>query len=94
MKSKRFLLFAWPLYRSMGGGWEDYIGDYDTREQAVKDFDQDYNKGGDECYSIVDTTTMKLVQAGTYGVAARKPIYPIDDTDKCGMPTKPKDESL
>lgn len=71
MKSKRYLLFAWPSSRNMGGGWEDYIGDYDTWQQAYKEFIDDFNEGGHECYNIVDITTMKIVQAGTYGMATR-----------------------
>lgn len=76
MKSKRYLLFAWPSSRNMGGGWEDYIGDYDTQELAHEAFNEDYNEGGNECYNIIDTHTMKIVQAGTYGEAARKPKKP------------------
>jgi hypothetical protein len=77
----------------MGGGWEDYVGSYDTKEEAARDFEQDYNnKDGNECYNIVDTTTMKLIQAGTYGQAARKPrqFANTNTSNDVTFPSKPE----
>lgn len=54
---KRFLLFAGDMYYP-GGGWSDFMEDFDSLEEA--------RNGGrqtsDDWYQIVDTETMKEVE--------------------------------
>jgi len=55
---KRYLAFAGETYYP-GGGWEDYIGTYDTIEEARAVLKEKYNHGW---WQIVDTTTMQEIE--------------------------------
>ncbi len=53
---KRYLLFCFYNYYP-AGGWEDFVGSFDTVAKAKKA--RDYRDG--EYYHIVDSTTGKIV---------------------------------
>lgn len=56
---KRYLLFAGDIYYP-GGGWDDFIGSFDTIEECQA-FGKDPSRGLD-WYQIVDTTTMLALE--------------------------------
>jgi len=53
---KRFLLFTGDFYYP-GGGWEDFIQDFDSFEEAREAGRQT----GDNWYQIVDAETMEEI---------------------------------
>jgi hypothetical protein len=55
MKMKRYLLFCFDGYYP-SGGWGDFVGTFDTIEEALKNRDRDH-------YQVVDTETMKVVSS-------------------------------
>ncbi len=57
---KRFLLFGSDMYYP-AGGWDDFVGDFDTLEQANA-FGRNAAK---DWVHIVDTAQLEIVEAGT-----------------------------
>lgn len=57
---KRFLLFAGPNYYP-SGGWEDFIGAFDTQQEAQAEYDTRSKKKSSDYhwYQIVDLTMLK-----------------------------------
>jgi len=49
---KRYLVFAYPVYYP-GGGWSDFIGDFDSIEDALAHAD----KSSYENREVIDTQT-------------------------------------
>ena len=49
---KRYLVFAYPVYYP-GGGWSDFIADFDSIEDAFVCAD----KSSDENKEVIDTQT-------------------------------------
>ena len=56
---KRFLLFAYETYHA--GGWNDYIGEYDTAEAANEYGLKLLEVEWCEYYHVVDTETIQKV---------------------------------
>lgn len=54
---RRFLLFAGDNYYP-GGGWSDFIGDYDNTEKAFAALKRNQR----DWYQVIDTTTMEEVE--------------------------------
>jgi len=50
---KRYLLFATDQYYPYGG-WDDFKGHFDTREEAEKE-GKEYIENGKDHYQIIDT---------------------------------------
>jgi len=59
--NSQFLLFAWPLYRDWGGGWDDFIGCYDTVDEAWHAYMCDHVDY--ECFNIVDVNTLRVIKS-------------------------------
>ena len=53
---KRYLLFCMESYYP-NGGWDDFVGSYDTVEEARTDARRDF-------WHIIDTETLKEVAYG------------------------------
>lgn len=65
---KRFLLFSSDTYYP-GGGWDDFVADYDDVEAARVAG----RKTGYDWFQVIDTTTMKEVESdGLVSLAERK----------------------
>ncbi len=61
---KRYLLFSGlPFYPN--GGWDDFINDFDTIEEALKTFTDDKDYSWREWYQIIDTKSKKEVKFGS-----------------------------
>ena len=56
---KRYLVFGYDAYYPMGG-WNDFIGVYETLEEA-KENTKNTNDNKCDFYDIVDIETMKIV---------------------------------
>ena len=65
---KRFLLFSGDIYYP-GKAWEDFRGDFDTKEDA-EDFLFDTPNIAREWYQIVDITTRIVVKGA--GISSNK----------------------
>jgi hypothetical protein len=53
---KKYLLFCFYI-NYPGGGWNDYVGQYETIEEAMKNIQAEF-------YHIVDIETMKIIKSG------------------------------
>ena len=57
---KRFLLFTgWD--HEAGGGWNDFVGDFDTLEGAQMKAVEQFRTDWDDWAHVIDTTTMAEV---------------------------------
>ncbi|MFG6101142.1 hypothetical protein U2F10_02740 [Leptothoe sp. EHU-05/26/07-4] len=76
---KRYLLFAWPSYE-VGGGWNDFYGDFDSLEAAIDYVDQNENiLGYCDYLQVVDAQTFN-VRNNTPGLIVWKEPSRIDRT--------------
>lgn len=81
---KRYLLFGGDRYYP-SGGWQDYIGQFDSVVEAMREaLREEHSRSKFDWYQVVDTTTAKIVEDGMseFGKFLRSPDQ--EDIDRPG----------